>query len=98
MPANVLQAGERPTFLKIVTSKVKHSFYKLNDTPSIIRAGACLLLAFRWFFFTGLTFNTNLDSIMPFLKKYFRDFCSARQSSSKLGFALAFRKNSTASR
>ena len=37
------------------------------------------------------------DSLVIFFsqKKYFRDFCSAWQSSSKLDFTLAFRKNPT---
>jgi len=40
-----------------------------------------------------VTFSAMVTSL--FKKNYFHVFCSARQSSSKLGSALAFRKNST---
>jgi hypothetical protein len=47
MTANGLQAGERPTFYKIVLPKIKLNLLKLFVFEVVFGAGACLLLAFR---------------------------------------------------
>ncbi len=47
MTGNGLQAGERPTFYKIVLPKIKLNLLKLFVFEVVFGAGACLLLAFR---------------------------------------------------
>ena len=67
---NVLQAGERPTFHKIVPPKIKHSFYKQNVSPKY-DPGWCLLAVMPSFYFI------NCNSI--YLEQLF--FITSKQSS-----------------
>jgi len=74
-----LQAGDRPIALKIVTPKIKHSFYKLNVSPKYYLGWRLLAVSVSLVLLYRLLFQTLTNGVLILLAKIFRKAKNSKQ-------------------